>query len=41
MPVLSFHAAKAKVWDAFSDAVTDAGLQIVLTNILDKTQASF
>lgn len=36
-----FHAAKAKVWDAFSDAVTDAGLQIVLTNILDKTQASF
>ena len=36
-----FHAAKAKVWDAFSKAITDAGLQIVLTNILDKTQASF
>ena len=36
-----FHAAKAKVWDAFSEAVTGAGLQIVLTNILDKTQASF
>ena len=36
-----FHAAKAKVWDAFSEAVTSAGLQIVLTNILDKTQASF
>lgn len=36
-----FHAAKSKVWDAFSKAVTGAGLQIVLTNILDKTQASF
>lgn len=36
-----FHAAKAKVWDAFSEAVTGAGLQIELTNILDKTQASF
>lgn len=29
------------MWDAFSEAVTSAGLQIVLTNILDKTQASF
>lgn len=36
-----FHAAKAKVWDAFSEAIAGAGLQIVLTNILDKTQASF
>lgn len=36
-----FHAAKAKVWDAFSEAVVDAGLQIMLTNILDKTQSSF
>ena len=36
-----FHAAKAKVWDAFSEAVSGAGLQIVLTNILDKTQSSF
>lgn len=36
-----FHAAKAKVWDAFNDAVTSAGLQIVLTNILNKTQSSF
>lgn len=36
-----FHAAKAKVWDAFSEAVTGAGLQIMLTNILDKTQSSF
>lgn len=36
-----FHAAKAKVWEAFKAAVTDAELQIVLTNILDKTQASF
>ena len=38
---IAFHAAKAKVWDVFSDAVSRAGLQIVLTNILDKTQASF
>ena len=36
-----FHAAKAKVWDAFGEAVTSSGLQIVLTNILDKTQSSF
>ncbi len=36
-----FHAAKAKVWEAFNEAVTGAGLQIALTNILDKTQASF
>lgn len=36
-----FHAAKAKVWDAFSEAINGAGLQIVLTNILDKKQASF
>ncbi|MGN1156064.1 MAG: DNA methyltransferase [Agathobacter sp.] len=36
-----FHAAKAKVWDAFSEAITGARLQIVHTNILDKTQASF
>lgn len=36
-----FHSSKAKVWDAFGAAITDAGLQIVLTNILDKTQSSF
>ena len=36
-----FHAAKAKVWDVFSEAITGARLQIVHTNILDKTQASF
>lgn len=36
-----FHSAKAKVWDAFSDAISNAKLQIVLTNILDKSQASF
>jgi 16S rRNA G966 N2-methylase RsmD len=36
-----FHAAKARIWDAFGEAVTSAGLQIVRTNILDKTQASF
>ena len=29
------------MWDAFNDGVTSAGLQIVLTNILNKTQSSF
>lgn len=36
-----FHAAKAKVWTAFEDSVCNAGLNIELTNILDKKQASF
>ena len=36
-----FHAAKAKVWDAFNEAIETAGLQIMHTNILDKTQGSF
>ncbi|MBQ6411922.1 MAG: hypothetical protein IJI19_00395 [Ruminococcus sp.] len=36
-----FHSAKASVWGAFSDAVTNSGLAIVHSSILDKTQASF
>lgn len=36
-----FHAAKAKVWEAFSDAVKLAGLEIKQSNYIDKTQASF
>lgn len=36
-----FHAAKAQIWDAFADAISDADLNVELTNILDKKQASF
>ena len=36
-----FHAAKAQVWMAFESAITKAGLNVELTNILDKKQASF
>lgn len=36
-----FHAAKAQVWTAFEGSVSNAGLNIELTNILDKKQASF
>ncbi len=36
-----FHAAKAQIWSAFEDAITDAGLNVLMTNILDKKQASF
>lgn len=36
-----FHAAKAKVWDAFSKAITSADMQVVFSGILDKRQASF
>ncbi len=36
-----FHAAKARVWSAFEDAIADAGLNIGLTSILDKKQSSF
>ena len=36
-----FHAAKAKVWDAFSKAITDAGMQVLFSSVLDKRQASF
>lgn len=36
-----FHAAKAAVWEAFSKAVSTAGLKIHHSNFLNKTQASF
>lgn len=36
-----FHAAKAVVWEAFSEAITAAGLKIQQSSFLDKTQASF
>lgn len=36
-----FHAAKAQIWTAFEDSVISSGLNIELTNILDKKQASF
>lgn len=36
-----FHSAKAKVWEAFGEAIDEAGLRVVLSNILDKKQASF
>ena len=38
---LVFHAAKAKVWEAFREAVREADLQIEYTNILDKSQVTF
>ena len=36
-----FHAAKAKVWEAFNKAVTNASMQVAFSSILDKRQASF
>ena len=36
-----FHAAKAAVWGAFSEAIQSSGLEIQQTSFLDKTQASF
>lgn len=36
-----FHAAKATVWSAFSEAIKRAGLEIHQSSFLDKTQASF
>ena len=36
-----FHAAKAAVWSAFSEAIHSAGLEIEQSSFLDKTQASF
>ena len=36
-----FHAAKAQIWSAFEDSVSHSGLNIELTNILDKKQSSF
>ena len=36
-----FHAAKAKVWEAFNNAITGAGMQVAFSSVLDKRQASF
>ena len=36
-----FHAAKATVWGAFSEAIQKSWLEIQQTGFLDKTQASF
>ena len=36
-----FHAARAIVWNAFSDAIKTAGLDFQQSSFLDKTQASF
>lgn len=36
-----FHAAKAAVWNAFSEAIQMSGLEIQQSSFLDKTQASF
>ena len=36
-----FHAAKASVWGAFSEAIQMSGLEIQQSSFLDKTQASF
>ena len=36
-----FHAAKASVWKAFSEAIQMSGLEIIQSSFLDKTQASF
>lgn len=36
-----FHAAKAVVWRAFSEAIDIAGLEICRSSFLDKAQASF
>lgn len=36
-----FHAAKAKVWEAFKGVIDESGLYVRHTSILDKKQASF
>lgn len=36
-----FHAAKAEVWAALANVISDSGMKVVLTNILDKKQSSF
>ena len=36
-----FHAAKAEIWNALSAALDGAGLTVLQTNVLDKTQPSF
>lgn len=36
-----FHAAKAKIWKAFENAIIDSGLAVCMASILDKKQSSF
>ncbi len=36
-----FHSAHASVWQALSNSLRDAGLEVAAASILDKTQASF
>lgn len=36
-----FHAAKAEVWAALANVISDSGMKVALTNILDKKQSSF
>lgn len=36
-----FHAAKAKIWEAFENAILDSGLAVCMVSILDKKQSSF
>lgn len=36
-----FHASKAAVWAALTNVISDSGMKVALTNILDKKQLSF
>lgn len=36
-----FHAAKAEVWAALANVISNSGMKVALTNILDKKQSSF
>lgn len=36
-----FHAAKAKIWEAFENAILYSGLAVCMASILDKKQSSF
>lgn len=36
-----FHAAKAEVWAAFANVISESGMKVALTNVLDKKQSSF
>lgn len=39
--VVVFHAAKAEIWQAFENVLSDSLLEVQQANILDKEQASF
>ena len=36
-----FHSSKAPVWNAVSNSLTNAGLEVTTTSVLNKTQLSF